>query len=125
ASEIKRVEWEVQVQAVERAASRASAAEARQYYEQACDLTDDAAERAALLARAGEMASSAADPDAARALIEESIALYESVGDTHAAARVSGILGFVLAFTGHRDEAVAQMERRSEERRVGNECRTG
>src|SRR6266542_5364719 len=43
--------------------------------------------------------------------MEESIALYEAEGDTHAAARVSGRLGQVDAFTGHRDEALARMER--------------
>jgi len=44
-------------------------------------------------------------------LLAESIALHESAGDTHAAARVSGRLGRVDAFTGHRDEALARMER--------------
>ena len=37
---------------------------------------------------AGEMAARAGDPDSARRLFEESIALYEEHGDTHAAARV-------------------------------------
>ena len=46
-------------------------------------------------AQAGEMAVRAGDPDAARRLLEESIALYEGQGDTHAAARVSARLGRV------------------------------
>jgi class 3 adenylate cyclase len=111
AAELKKQAVEVLARAGERAASLAAAAEARRYFEQACGLADDPAERAALLARAGEMATHAADPDGARALIEESIALYESEGDTHSAARVAGLLGFILGFTGHREEAVAQMER--------------
>jgi tetratricopeptide (TPR) repeat protein len=39
------------------------------------------------------------------------MALYESVGDTHAAARVAGLLGFGRSFTGDREAAVEQMER--------------
>jgi class 3 adenylate cyclase/tetratricopeptide (TPR) repeat protein len=111
AAEIKQRAVEVLARAGERAASLAAAAEARRYFEQACDLAGETSQRAALLLRAGEMAGNAADPEAARALIEDSVALYESEGDTHSAARASGILGFVVGFTGHREEAVAQMER--------------
>ena len=111
AAEIKQRAVEVLSRAGERAASLAAAAEARRYFEQACELADESSQRAALLRRAGEMAGNAAEPDAARALIEESIALYESEGDAHSAARAVGLLGFVVAFTGHREEAVAQMER--------------
>jgi class 3 adenylate cyclase/tetratricopeptide (TPR) repeat protein len=95
----------------DRAASLAAADKARRYYEQACGLTDEPLERAGLLARAGEMAGRAADLDAVRALYEEAIALYESAGDTHAAARVAGALGSSFAFGGRRDEAVARSER--------------
>jgi class 3 adenylate cyclase/tetratricopeptide (TPR) repeat protein len=111
AAEIKRRAVAMLSRAGERAASLAAASEARRYFEQACGLTDEPSERAALLARAGEMATRAADPDAARALLEESMALYEGEGDTHSAARVAGLLGYSLGFTGHRDEALAQMER--------------
>jgi class 3 adenylate cyclase/tetratricopeptide (TPR) repeat protein len=111
AAEIKQRAVEVLTLAGERAASLAAAAEARRYFEQACELTDEDSQRAALLLRAGEMAGNAADPESARGLIEEAIALYESEGDTHSAARAAGILGFVVGFTGHREEAVAQMER--------------
>src|SRR5919204_1993867 len=111
AAEIKQRAVEVLARAGERAASLAAAAEARRYFEQACDLAGETSQRAALLLRAGEMAGNAGDPEAARDLIDDSIALYESEGDTHSAARASGILGFVAGFTGHREEAVAQMER--------------
>jgi class 3 adenylate cyclase/tetratricopeptide (TPR) repeat protein len=111
ASEIKQRALEVLARAGERTASLGAAGEARRYFEQACDLSDDPSERAGLLARAGEMAGNAADPQAARARLEEALALYESAGDTHGAARTAGLIGYVLAFTGHREEAIAQMER--------------
>jgi len=111
AAEIKQKAAEVLARAGERAASLAASGEARRYFEQACELTDEPRERAALLARAGEMAERAADPEAAWGLLEESIALYEREGDAQSAARVVGLLGFALAFTGHREAAVAQMER--------------
>jgi class 3 adenylate cyclase/tetratricopeptide (TPR) repeat protein len=111
AGELKQKAAEVLARAGERAASLVASGEARRYFEQACELTDEPRERAALLARAGEMAERAADPEAARGLLEESIALYEREGDAQSAARVVGLLGFTLGFTGHREEAVAQMER--------------
>ena len=64
-----------------------------------------------LLDTAGEMARRAGDPDSARRLFEESIALHEQQGDTHAAARVLSRLGRLDSFTGRRDEALARMER--------------
>ena len=51
------------------------------------------------------MAARAGDPEAARQLSSESIAIYEAEGDTHAAARVSARLARIAAFTGRRDEA--------------------
>jgi tetratricopeptide (TPR) repeat protein len=57
------------------------------------------------------MASFSGDPDSARALLEEAIALYEEQGDTHAAARVLARLGHVDAFTGRRAESLLRLER--------------
>jgi class 3 adenylate cyclase/tetratricopeptide (TPR) repeat protein len=111
AAEIKQKALEMLARAGERAASLGAADEARRYFEQAGELAAEPLERAALLSRAGDMAGHAADPEAARALLEEAIALYESKGDAHAAARVSGALGFALWFAGDRDEALARMER--------------
>jgi tetratricopeptide (TPR) repeat protein len=99
------------VRAGERAESLAAAAEARRYFERAVELADDPSERARLLDRAGEMAMRAADTDAARALFDESIVLYEERGDTHAAARVLAKLSRLDANTGRRDEAIARAER--------------
>jgi class 3 adenylate cyclase/tetratricopeptide (TPR) repeat protein len=95
----------------DRAASLGAAAEARRYYVHAAELTDDPRTRAALLHRAGDMAARAADPDSARDLFDTSIALYEGLGDMHAAARVLYRLARVDAFTGHRDEAQTRMQR--------------
>jgi class 3 adenylate cyclase/tetratricopeptide (TPR) repeat protein len=111
AAETKAKAQAMLVRAGERAESLAAAAEARRYFEQAAELTDDAATRAALLGRAGDMAVRAADPDAARRFFEQSIALYEDEGDTHSAARVSTRLARLERFTGKLDEALARMER--------------
>jgi class 3 adenylate cyclase/tetratricopeptide (TPR) repeat protein len=111
AAEIKGKARAMLVRAGERAESLAAAAEAKRYFEQAAQLARDSSERAALLARAGDMAARAGDPEAARPLFEESIALHQKQGDTHAAARVTGRLGRVDFFTERRDEAMASMER--------------
>ncbi|HEY6068170.1 MAG TPA: adenylate/guanylate cyclase domain-containing protein, partial [Gaiellaceae bacterium] len=98
------------VSAGERAASLAAAAEAKRYFEQAVELTDEPLENARLLGRAGEMASNAGDPDTAQKLIEKAIAIYEAEGDTHAAARATYKLQTALGFTERRDEALARLE---------------
>jgi len=99
------------VRAGQRAKSLAAAAEARRYFEQAAELTEDSSARATLLDSAGEMAMRAGDPDSARRLFEESIELHEDQGDTHAAARVLSRLGRVDAAAGRLDEALARAER--------------
>ena len=110
APEIKRRARLALVGAGERAGSLAAAAEAKRYFEQAAELTEEPLQNAELLARAGEMAGLAGDPDTAQRLIEESIAIYEAEGDTHAAARAAYKLGRAIAFTGRRDEALARLE---------------
>ncbi len=57
------------------------------------------------------MARRAGNPDVARPLFEESIALHEELGDTHAAAGVLAMFAEVDSFTGRRDEALSRMER--------------
>src|SRR5205823_2394645 len=86
AAEVRSKAQAMLARAGERAESLAAAAEARRYFEQAAELTEDPPVRAALLGRAGEMAISAGDPDSARRLFEQSIELHEQQGDTHAAA---------------------------------------
>ena len=95
----------------DRAASVGAAVEAQRYFEQSADLVDAPAARAVLLDQAGAMAARAGDPDSARRLLHESIELHEQQGDLHTAARVMSKLGNIDAFTGRRDEALAQMER--------------
>jgi class 3 adenylate cyclase/tetratricopeptide (TPR) repeat protein len=111
ATEIKEKARLMLTRAGERAASLAAAAEALRYFEQAAGLASDPALRAALLGSAGEMARRAGNPDVARPLFEESIALHEELGDTHAAARGLAMFAEVDSFTGRRDEALARMER--------------
>jgi class 3 adenylate cyclase/tetratricopeptide (TPR) repeat protein len=110
APEIKSRARQALVGAGDRAASLAAAAEAKRYFEQAAELTEEPVLNAELLARAGEMAGLAGDPDTAQRLIEESIAIYEAEGDNHAAARAAYKLGRAGAFTGRRDEALARLE---------------
>jgi tetratricopeptide (TPR) repeat protein len=111
AAEIKGRAREMLARAGERAASLAATAEAWRYFEQAARLADEPRERAELLHRAGEMAGDAGKPDAATPLLDEAESIYEGLGDTHAAARVSATYGRVLGFTGRRDEAMARLER--------------
>ncbi len=111
AGEIKQQARQMLARAGERAASLAAAGEARRYFEHAAELADEPLQRAALLDRAGELAGRAADPEGAGELLEAAIAIYESAGDLHAAARSVGRLGRVQGFTGRRDEALARTER--------------
>jgi class 3 adenylate cyclase/tetratricopeptide (TPR) repeat protein len=111
APEIKAKAQGMLVRAGQRAESLAAAAEARRYFEQAAELTDVPRERAHLLHQAGRMAGYAGDPDGARQALEESIAIYEHEGDTHASARVLIVLARIDNFTGRRDEAIERGER--------------
>src|SRR5262249_48302146 len=79
------------------------------YFEQAAALAEGP-ERAALLDSAAARAGMAADPDGARMLFEEAIALYEEVGDTHSVARVTGHLVRYQLFTENREEALERAE---------------
>ncbi|MFL5962937.1 MAG: ATP-binding protein [Gaiellaceae bacterium] len=111
AAEIKEKAQAMLARAGERAASLGAAAEAQRYFEQAAGLTEDPSQRAVLLDRAGWLAYYAARPEDATRLFEESIALHEAAGDTHAAARVSSRLGEVERSTGRIEQAIERMER--------------
>jgi tetratricopeptide (TPR) repeat protein len=102
---------ETLVRAGDRAESLGAAGEAMRYLEQAAGLADDPRRRAALLDRAGWLALYTADYEAGARLLGESIAVYEAVGDTHAAARVSGRLAFVERYQGRFEDALARAER--------------
>jgi tetratricopeptide (TPR) repeat protein len=111
AASIKAQACEALARAGKHAESLSAAAEARRYFEQAAALTDEPLDRAALLVEAGEMAGRVRGPEEAKPLFEEAIAIYESAGDTHAAARASMRLGRFQLFSGQRDEALARLER--------------
>ena len=110
AAEIKAKARRMLARAGHRAGSLAAVAEATRYYERAAGLAEDPAERASLLADAGETAGRSGDQTRAAALIEQSRSLYESLGRPKDAARATvGVTRFLL-FTPDRDEAIAQAE---------------
>ena len=111
AAEIKEKAQAMLARAGERAASLGAAAESQRYFEQAAALADEPRTQAELLNRAARLAHFAARPEEAIRLYEESIALYEAEGDTHAAARVSSRLAEVEARSGRLDDALERMER--------------
>jgi predicted ATPase/class 3 adenylate cyclase len=96
--------------AAERAASLAANEEAQRYFGDAAELADEPLTRAELLERAGEMARTGARFDEAEAMFEQSIALLETEGRIHTAARVSARLGEVLFNKGRSADAVSRME---------------
>jgi class 3 adenylate cyclase/tetratricopeptide (TPR) repeat protein len=99
------------LQAGERADALGASAEAQHYFEQTAELTDDPGERAAALARAGEMAlRGGGATEQAGGLFEQAIALHTGAGDTHAAARVTTWLALVDQLAGRVEEAIGRME---------------
>ena len=101
---------EALVRAGSRAGSLGASTEARRYFEQAAELAVEPPQQAAALSQAGQMALAAGDSGGAYEFFERSIGLYESVGDTHAAARVYRWLGTVLNRLGRQEEAIERLE---------------
>jgi len=99
------------IEAGKHAQSLGAAAEARRYYEQAAGLAESAVDRAQLLSDAGWAAGLAGASQAATALFEEALALFEQERDAHGAARVSMRMGFFQTFSGKREESIARLER--------------
>ncbi len=95
----------------ERAASLGASGEAQRHFEQAMEFADDVVERAGLTERAGIEAFAAGDRDAAEQHFDQSIAQFESQGETHAAARVSAHLAEVSWDNGHIEAGIERMER--------------
>ena len=87
ADALRRRAHEAVLRAGERAASLGAATEAQRYFTRAADLVPNPREQAAALTRAGEMAVSAGEIEVSAELFERAIDLYNSVGDTHGAAR--------------------------------------
>jgi class 3 adenylate cyclase/tetratricopeptide (TPR) repeat protein len=109
AEEFKGNARDLLVRAGERAAALAASEEAQRYFEQAAELADQPLPRAELLERAGEMAWTGGRGEAAAARFGQAIALFESQGRTHPAARVSARLAEVDWVTGHLERAVERM----------------
>ncbi|HEY3550086.1 MAG TPA: adenylate/guanylate cyclase domain-containing protein [Gaiellaceae bacterium] len=109
---LRRRAHEALLRAGARAASLGASTEARRYFEQAAELGADPHARGTALSQAGEMAQAAGESEAASALFEQAMALYESVGDTHAAARISSWLGVVERTRGGKlEEVLERLER--------------
>jgi tetratricopeptide (TPR) repeat protein len=94
----------------ERAASLAAHAEAQGYFDRAAELRDDPIERAQLLNRAGTAAETAGRLREAIERLKQAVALFESGGQTHLAARASAHLGAALFHEGEIDAGVERME---------------
>jgi class 3 adenylate cyclase/tetratricopeptide (TPR) repeat protein len=111
ADEIKEQARTMLVRAAERAASLGATVEAQRAFERAAGLTADPTVEAELLERAGIMAYVRARPEEAIALFERSIALFESQGATHPAARVSARLAEATWISGRFEQSLAVMNR--------------
>ena len=110
AGELQARAAEALVNAGERAASLAAAAEAQRYFTQAAGLVGDAAERGRLIARAGEMAYTAGSPDEAGTLLAEAHEAFAALGDFRATARMASLLANLDFEAGHPPQAVARLE---------------
>ena len=96
--------------AASRASSLGSHDQAVRFLVEAIEVTDDPAEIAELLERAGEAAVHGADMDQAESLLRDAIGRREEMGDRSGAARATALLGEGLV-NGYRSaEAVAILE---------------
>jgi tetratricopeptide (TPR) repeat protein len=99
------------VSAGERAASLAAPLDALRYFEHAVGLADDPLVRAGLHERAGLAAATAARSEDASWHFEQAIALFEGVGASHPAARVSARLAESMWDRGRLEHGLEMMER--------------
>ncbi len=97
------------VLAGERAERLAAAGEAQRFYEEAADLSDEAAARAELIDRAGRMAWIAGRTEDARELLERARAGHDASGDEIAKALVDSKLADIDFNDGLISEAVDRM----------------
>jgi class 3 adenylate cyclase/tetratricopeptide (TPR) repeat protein len=111
ADEIRTRALSLLVRAAERAGSLAASVEAQRSFERALELTDDPLVRASLHERAGAMARAAGSTEEAETHFERAVALFESEGSTHPAARVSARLAEVTWDLGRLEQGVERMNR--------------
>ena len=109
ANEIRVDALETVRKASERAASLGANEEAQRYAERAIELADNRVAEAELHERAGTMASIRLDVDAAIEHFRQAIALFESEGAMHPAARVSASLGEIVWAQGKGVDALETM----------------
>jgi tetratricopeptide (TPR) repeat protein len=95
----------------ERVASLGAVGEARRFFEESAELAGDPAVRAAAYGRAGEMAWRASASDLAKAHFERAEALYEQIGDLHAAAATASWLSTIDQVEGRMAEGIERLER--------------
>ena len=111
ADTIRQSACELLSRAGERAGSLAALGEARKYFEQAAELSDEPLEKARLLERAGAVANDSAEFDAAERAFFAALELLEQADQRHAAARVLGRIAHVEMFTGRSEQARERLER--------------
>ena len=111
AVELRAKAREMVVRAAERAASLGANAEAQRAFARAVELTDEPLVQAEMHEQAGLMARAGARADEGAAHFERSIALFESAGATHPAARVSARLAEVMWERGRLEEGLERMDR--------------
>ncbi|MGZ4402124.1 MAG: ATP-binding protein [Gaiellaceae bacterium] len=109
AVEIKERARSALIQAGKRAASLAAHVEAKRYYEQALELTEDEREQASLHEQAAQMARLAGDASTSRTHIEAARNLWERLGDDHALARTSVVYADMLRLEGRLEDAIDLM----------------
>jgi class 3 adenylate cyclase/tetratricopeptide (TPR) repeat protein len=110
ADRIRSTARDMLVKAADRAASLGANVEAQRSLEHATELTDEPIEQAGLLERAGRASRAGGRSEDAAALYERSIALFESQGATHPAARVSARVAEIMWDRGRIGDGVRRME---------------
>jgi class 3 adenylate cyclase/tetratricopeptide (TPR) repeat protein len=110
APEIRSSARELLARAGERAGSLAARGEARSYFERAAELADDPLECARLLERAGEMALSNTEYEAAEQAFTDAQELRNRAEEAHAVARLSGRIAHVERATGRGQAALERLE---------------
>ncbi len=98
------------IRAGERAAGLAAMQDARRAFDQAAELAREQLARAALVERAGTLASDGDERDVAVERFDEARRLYEAEGRAHDAARAAAGMSRALWTLGRIDEAVALLE---------------
>jgi class 3 adenylate cyclase/tetratricopeptide (TPR) repeat protein len=111
AGEIRAAARDALARAGRRAASLAANEQAQRYFEQAGELTEEPAQQAELLERAGIAADDSGRGDEAIALLERAIELWRGEGLTHPAARGEARLAMACFNHGQVDLATERMGR--------------